>query len=606
MSAFVKSPAATESSGLRDWHLFQQLWPFLRPELRPLLVSLGMLPLISLTQAAQPFLVRHAIDGPIARGDWTDLLGVSMAFLGLLAINHIVKWIQMQLSQRTGIRIVSAIRNALYEHLQRLSPRFYQRTPVGKLVTRFTSDVENLSEMLTAGGLAILADIVLIVGGLVGALFMHWRLGLLSALLLGVLILLSEFFRRRSRRAYDAIRVQLAHLNAYAQENLSGIDVVQLYVREAQNLRHFEAENRVSLRHNLSSVFYDSAFSATIELFTLASLILTIAVGAVVLLGASDSWIHGLFAPLSLGQLVAFCQFIQMMFSPVEDVSQKLTIIQSGLASMDKLAVLFQEPPEILSPSHGHDARRVQGEIRFDQVTFGYQAERPVLRDVSFEVRPGQTVAIVGPSGTGKTTVIKLLSRFYDVQGGTIRLDGVDLRDWDLESLRRNVVVIQQEDALFSRTIAENVALATAEEIDPERLWRALDRAHARAWVERLPEREATRLDERGRNLSAGERQLLMFARAFYHDPPVLVLDEATASIDPVTERDVQAAFDMLMEGRTVLVIAHRLTTVRHAHRILFFQHGELREAGTHEALMAGGGAYAAFYESQTALEQRA
>jgi ATP-binding cassette subfamily B protein len=582
-------------SGLKDITLLKKLWPFIRPEKKGLLAAFLMLPLITLAEMLQPFIVRRAIDGPVAQGDVQGLLVLAGMFLGLLTVHYTLRYFQMKIAQISSGRIILALRTRLYEHLQTLSPRFYHRFPIGKLLTRITSDVENLSEMLSSGGIAILADLGIIFGAAIGMIIMEPKLALFTLMMLPVLFATMEFFRRRSRRAYDEIRVNVARLNAYLQENISGMEVVQLFQREKRNFKDFKTLNDQNLKVNLNSVFYDSSLSAVIEFLTNITLILVLWIGGEAIIGEE----------MTFGLLVAFFQFVQMMFNPIEDVSEKYTIIQSGLASIDKIMALFNQSAETVSPPDPTPLPRARGHLRFDGVSFGYLPNQPVLKEVSFEVQPGQKVALVGPSGSGKTTLIKLLSRFYDVTAGEIQLDGHPLRHYALDELRRNIVVIQQDDFLFSRPVSENISLEDAHEVkEVARLTHALTLSNAMAVVDRLPNGVDEPLRERGKNLSSGEKQLLLFARAIYHDPPILILDEATSAIDPHTEALVQEAMERVMAGRTVLLIAHRLTTIRQADLILVLDEGRLIESGNHDQLMAHNGTYAKFYRYQQALEE--
>jgi ATP-binding cassette subfamily B protein len=584
-----------QESGLKDLSLLKKLWPFIRPYRKALMLSLLMLPFITLSQMAQPFLVKTAVDGPIRQGDFHGLALLCVAFLVLLAIHYGLMYLQMNLAQVTGGRIIYSMRTHVYDHLQKLPPSFYQKHPIGKLVTRVTSDVESLSEMFSSGGIAILVDLVVIAGAVVGMFIMEWRLALFTCVLLPVLWFIMEFFRRRSRRAYDAIRVHVSRMNAYLQENISGMDVIHLYRREGKNFEDFKAMNHQTLKVSLDSVLYDSSLTAVVELLTHLTLVVIL-------------WYGGQFilqGEMTFGHLVAFFQFVQMIFNPIEDVSEKYTIIQSGLASIDKIVALLNEKPALPQPAQPVCLPRASGEITFEAVTFGYDPATPILKDVSFHIRSGQRIAVVGPSGAGKTTLIKLISRFYDPQQGTIRLDGHDLRSLDVADVRRNIVVIQQDDFLFSRSLAENITLRfypPEGEEDP-RLSEVLAMAHVADLAEALPQGVHTVLQERGRNLSSGERQLLLMARAMYHDPAVLVLDEATSAIDPHTETLVQETMERLMKGRTVLLIAHRLSTIRQADAIMVLDQGQLRETGSHQELLTQDGLYAKFHQYQQALE---
>ena len=591
-----------QESGLADFKLLKKLWPYLKPYKKQLVTAFVLLPVIALAEIAQTFAIRNAIDGPLRHGDLMQLGLYAGGFALFMAINYRARYVQMEVSQATGQMIIKDLRGDLYRHFQTLSPRFYQKHPLGKLVTRLTSDIENLSEMLSSGGLAMLADVAMILGAAIGMFILNWKLALVATVSMTLLIASMEFFRNRARHAYDEIRVKMARLNGFLQENFAGMELVQLYRREPRNYAHFESLNASNMQSGIHSIFYSTSFNALVDYTTILTMVMILWLGG-----------HGVQdGSMTIGSLVGFFLFVRKMFEPIEEISEKYTILQSGLSSIDKVMALFQESPELPPPLPNPEANypRSRGEIKYENVGFAYLADHPVLKNINLHIQPGETIALVGPSGAGKTTLLKLLLRFYDVTSGKILLDEKPLTEWDLGALRHNIVSIQQDDFLFSRTIAENIALAPYDANDTamaEALEHAVRRSKAQAVLDRLPEGFATVLEERGKNLSAGEKQLILFARAMYHDPAVLVLDEATSAIDPMTEQWVQEAMTELMQGRTVLIVAHRLSTIRKASRILVISHGEIVEAGSHDELMRNPDSlYRQYYQYQELLSQTA
>lgn len=601
-------------SGLRDLALLKKLWPFVKPHWGELLASVLLLPLVTLTQMAQPFIVKHAIDTALPHGEFTGdtarLLWISGVFLLVLLAHYWVRYQQMLMSQRVGQKIIKDIRLALYTHLQSLSLSFFHKHPVGRLMTRVTSDVENLSEMLSSGGLAILQDLAIIAGGVLGMLLMDWQLALIAIVMLLLNLVVMEFFRVKTRQVYDDIRTKLPRITAFLNENILGMELIQLYRREALNFKQFDDLNESYFQSRKKSVFYSLSFNSVVELLT-------------ILTQAAVLWVAGmaiLQGNMTFGLLGAFFMLVTMAFEPIENVSEKITIIQSGLSSIDKVMGLLKEEPEITSPLHPTSfPSPLKGELIFDGVRFGYRPDLPIIQDMHFTVKAGETLALVGPSGAGKTTLIKLLMRFYDIQAGSIRLDGVDIRALDLTMLRRHMVSIQQDDILFSRSVAENITLtpglfSAMQEGDQKRLMDAVREVNALSIVNRLPAQFDEVLLERGKNLSVGERQLILFARAVYHNPCILILDEATSAVDSKTEGLVQEALQRLMQPkkeqaqdlenhRTVITIAHRLSTIEAADQILLIDQGQILEQGSHAQLMTQKGRYAEFYNYQLAQQ---
>jgi ATP-binding cassette subfamily B protein len=574
-----------------DARLIRRLWRYVRPHRALVLLSLGLMLAVSAAQLVQPWLVKLAIDDHIAAGRMQGLGGVAVFFLAALAGEFLLRFAQLYVLERTGQSVVFDLRHALFSHLQRLPSAYFDRNPVGRLMTRLTSDVEALNEAFTSGLVVILADLVKLVGIVVILLWMDWRLALVTFAILPPTLLLTWFFRNRMRAAYRKVRKVIARLNAFLQENVTGMPIVQLFSREASSMEQFRSINRDHREAQLEAVRYDSIFSA------LAELIGSITLAAIVWAGG---WgvLEGL---VTFGTLVAFIDYAAKFFRPVQEMSQRYTVMQAAMASAERIFDLLDTESTIVSPPGAKRVEdRLRGEIVFENVNFGYKRDEPVLQNVSFRIAPGETVGVVGWTGSGKSTLIRLLVRLYDVWEGRILVDGVDVRDYDLRELRRAVGVVQQDHFLFAGTVESNIALGDPA-VTPARVRDAAATVHADRFIERLPEGYAEKVRERGSNFSVGQKQLLAFARAIAFDPAVLVLDEATSSVDPETERQVQEALELLLRGRTSIVIAHRLATVRGADRILVLHHGRLTEQGSHAELMqVEGGIYRTLYSLQT------
>ncbi|HSM51853.1 MAG TPA: ABC transporter ATP-binding protein, partial [Thermoanaerobaculia bacterium] len=476
----------------------------------------------------------------------------------------------------------------IFGHLQRLEVAYFDRTPVGRLVTRATTDVDALNELFSSGIVTLFGDVLQLAGSVAVLFWLDWRLALAAFAVLPLLFLLTLWFKLKARASFREVRVRVARINAFLQEHVAGMAVVQLFGREARAAADFSRHNRDHRDAHVRGIFYYAVYYPGIELLTAMGL------GLVLWVGGGQA-VRG---ALSVGALVAFLQYAQRFYQPLADLSEKYNVLQAAMASSERIFALLDTPPAVAQPPRPHAPEQVAGAIEFDGVEFGYLPGEPVLRDLSFRVAPGEMVAIVGHTGAGKSTLASLLSRFYDVDRGAVRLDGVDVREWDLARLRRSVGVILQDVFLFAGSVAGNLRLGE-EGIDDDRLRRAAAEAQALGFIERLPGGLSAPVRERGAGLSVGQKQLLAFARALAFDPRVLVLDEATASVDSETERLLQVALDRLLVGRTSLVIAHRLSKVQRADRILVLHKGELREEGTHAELVARRGIYFRLYQLQ-------
>jgi ATP-binding cassette subfamily B multidrug efflux pump len=583
-----------------DARVMRRVWAFTRPHLRLLLVTCALFPAVALMELAQPYLVKIAIDEHILRRDWAGLGRIALLFLLLLIVLYALRAAQAYLTQLTGQRVIHDLRAALFAHLQRQDARFFDRMPVGRLMTRLLNDGEAIQELFTSGLVSLLGDVVTLTGVVVIMLGMNWKLALVTFALVPVLVIAAGYFRLRARASYRVVRTRLARLNAFLQESLQGMSVIQLFAREARERQLF-GDLSGALRHGqFRSTFYDASLYATVEALGSAAVALLLWYGGgQVVTGA-----------LTFGGLVAFLEYTGRFFLPIRDLGAKYTVMQAATVSAERVFGLLDTEPTITSPppraepSAGAGATPRPPAVEFRNVWFAYEGEQWVLRDCSFRLAPGEDVALVGPTGEGKTTIARLLIRAYDVTRGQVLVDGVDVREWDLRTLRRHVGLIPQEVFLFSGTVEDNLRLAGDAPVDAAAVDRALAAAGADRFVATLPRGRGEELRERGLNLSQGQRQLLAIARAIIYNPRVLALDEATSSIDPESEALVRVGIARLVEGRTSLVIAHRLSTIQRADRILVLHRGQIREAGRHAELLALGGLYSRLYELQFGLER--
>ena len=593
-----------------DRRLAARLWVAARAH-RPLLyATLALYPAIALAELSQPYLLKIAIDDHILAGDWIGLSLTAAVYAATLAVLYGLRMLEAYLMALVGQRVTHDLRNALFGHLLRLEAGFYDRNPVGRLMTRVLNDVEAVSEAFTSGLLAIAADVITLAGVVAVMLWMDWRLALVTFAIVPVLGAAAAYFRIRARDAYRQARRRLAALNAFLQESLQGVTVVQLFARERHEHAIFRRLNRDYRRAMFSSTIFEATLYASVEALGAVALALLIWYGGGQIGGGV----------LSFGALVAFIQYTNRFFLPIRDLGAKYTVMQSAMASAERIFGLLERPPAIVSPADGNTADRADGAttlslrpptslpdhaapatiksvpaIEFSSVSFSYTDDAFVLRDCSFRVAAGEHVALVGATGEGKSTCARLLIRAYDVTRGRVLVDGIDVREWNLARLRRRVGTVFQDTVLFAGTVADNVTLGAA--LPPGALGRALDTARARDFVEALPRGVEEPLGERGANLSHGQRQLLAIARALVYNPAILVLDEATSSVDPESEWRIREAMQRLLAGRTSITIAHRLSTVQRADRILVLHRGRVHEEGTHAALVRGGGLYARLWE---------
>lgn len=602
------SPSRTNQNQRResDWRLFLRLVPYGRRTGKLLFISIALLLPLSVAGAVQPLIIGQAIS--LIRNEeqtWAFLKNHSLAdglniLIGLLLFTIVIRLafvaIQGFLVVKVGQQITAWIREDLFDHVTSLAVRFFDKTPVGRLITRLTSDVEALGDVFSTGAIGIVGDILSMVVIAITMFFLQWQLALMLVLMLVPVTALIVYFQQEYRKANYKGREELSALNSMLQENITGVNIVQLFRRERFNSEMFrEVNNRYVVQVD-KTIFYDSAVSATLEWIAL------VAIAAVL-------WLGGLFVldkALSFGALSAFILYAQRLFDPLRRFAEKFTMLQAGFTAIERISDIMNEPIEIRdleSTKQQHLTSGIQnngkhtGEICFENVWFAYKEDDYVLKDLDFTIQPGEKVALVGPTGAGKSSIIRLLCRLYEPTKGRILIDGIDIRDLPQAELRRYMGVILQDGFLFAGDVKSNITLG--ETYSFEAIQTSAEVTNVASFIEQLPQGYDTQLRERGTNLSGGQKQLLAFARAAIRDPSILVLDEATASLDVGTEALIQDALDRLLEKRTAIIIAHRLSTIRNVDRILVLKRGQLIESGSHEELLQENGLYASLYKLQ-------
>lgn len=599
----LKNSSQNHSPRETDWRLFQRLIPYALRSKRLLAISIFLLVPLSVSGAIQPIVIGQAISLIRSEPTYKFLQGMPLSqglnFLGVLLLLTIALRLGLQSLQgylvtKLGQQITTDIRNDLFDHVLSLAVRFFDRTPVGKLITRLTSDVEALGDVFSTGAIGIVSDLFSIVVIAIAMFTLQWQLALMLVLMMIPVTALIIYFQQQYRQENYKAREELSGLNSQLQENLSGIGVVQLFRREQFNSELFRTTNRRYIDAVDKTIFYDSAVSATLEWIAL------VAIAAVLWMGG-QSVLQG---NLYFGTLSAFILFAQRLFDPLRQFAEKFTSLQAGFTAVERINDILNEPVEIRDPvrkeKDNHQlsiTNSKSGEISFDRVWFAYKQDEYVLKDLDFTIRPGEKVALVGPTGAGKSSIIRLLCRLYEPTSGRILVDGIDIRELPQAELRRHIGVILQDGFLFAGDVKSNISLGETYSI--EEIQAAAEKTNVASLIEQLPQGYNTQLRERGTNLSGGQKQLLAFARAAIRDPEILVLDEATASLDVGTEALIQEALDRMLVGRTAIIIAHRLSTIRNVDRILVLKRGQLVESGNHDELLEQDGLYASLYKLQ-------
>jgi len=584
-----------------DHGLAKRLVRYLKPYRKEIFISVVLLFAISLLEVAGPYITKIAIDkfvrplhgGAVPEVAVRGLITLSILYVFVLIVAFALRYWQTYTMSMVGQRAMQDLRLEIFKHVQTLTPGFFDTRPVGRILTRVTQDVSTLNELFAQGVVAVIGDIFLLAGIIGAMLFMNWKLALVVFTTVPLLVLATAIFRAKVRVSYRKVRTRLARINAYLQEHLQGVEVVKLFNVETKEFRGFDRANKDHYEAHLQNLFYYAVFFPAVEFIGAIALALILWYGGLGILEGT----------VTFGVVVAFLQYSERFYQPIRDLSEKYNVFQAAMVSSERIFDLLDTKPAVPEPAEvaaatGTKAGRLRGAVEFDHVWFAYKDEDFILRDISFKVAPGEKVALVGATGAGKSSVANLLTRFYEFQRGSIRIDGRDIRDIHGRALRRQIGLVLQDVFLFGGTVRDNLRFG-ARERSAEEAERALHEVGGGRMVGRLPNGLEEEVGERGVYFSMGERQLLAFARALHYDPSILILDEATSSVDVETERVIQEALRRLLEGRTSLVIAHRLSTILDADRILVMHRGELREQGTHEELLARRGIYARLYELQ-------
>ena len=578
------------SGNIIDFKVVKRILQFVKPYKGRFYTIIILTILLGILGPVRPWLIQLTLDRDVAHNNYQGMVNVMLIILGLLAVQSIVQYGHTYLSGRIGQFVIRDIRIKLYEHLVNLRLKFFDKTPIGRLVTRTISDVESLADVFSEGLAAMAGDMLQIVFILAFMFYSDWRLALVSLSSIPFMLIATYIFKEKVKVAFNDVRNAVANLNTFVQEHITGMNVVQIFGSEKREFEKFKAINREHRHAHLRSVLYYSVY------FPVAEIISAMGIGLLIWYGAKSA-LRFEETGMTIGTLTAFIMYIQMFFRPIRMIADRYNTLQMGIVSSSRIINLLDNQEHVME-SGTHKPGKVIGRVDFEKVWFAYNDENYVLKNIDLKINPGETIAIVGATGAGKSSIVNLLNRFYEINKGSIRIDGVDIKEYDLPTLRKNIGVVLQDVFLFSDSIRNNISLNNPE-VTEEMILHAADLVGARKFIDKLPGKLDYNVMERGATLSVGQRQLLSFIRAMVYDPKILVLDEATSSVDHETEEMIQEAIDHMMSGRTAIVIAHRLSTIQKADKIIVLDKGEIKETGSHEELLNLNGYYSQLYQMQ-------
>ncbi len=579
------------SGNIIDWSVLSRLMKFVMPYKGRFATVVALTLLLGVLTPTRPLLIQYTLDRDVSFGNYQGMVNMMLILFALLIFQSVAQYVHTYLSGWIGQQVIRDIRAKLYEHIISLKLRFFDKTPIGRLVTRSISDVETLADVFSEGLAAMAGDLLQIIFILGFMFWQDWRLALLSLSTIPLLLISTYIFKEKIKVAFNDVRNAVSNLNTFVQEHITGMNIVQIFGSEKREFEKFREINEEHKQANMRSVLYYSVY------FPVAEIIAAAGIGLLVWYGAKGI-IHFEQTGITIGKLIAFIMYIQMFFRPIRMIADRYNTLQMGIVSTSRILNLLDDEEFVQKNGTHKPADHIQGEVEFDQVWFAYNNEDYVLKDISLQIRQGETIALVGATGAGKSSIINLLNRFYEINKGSIRVDGIDISQYDLGTLRKNIGVVLQDVFLFSDTIFKNITLGNPE-VTEDMVWHAADLVGARKFIERLPGKLSYNVMERGSTLSVGQRQLISFIRAMVYDPKILVLDEATSSVDSETEEMIQNAISKMMRGRTAIVIAHRLSTIQKADKIIVMDHGHIREVGKHEELLEKEGYYAQLHKMQ-------